>query len=77
MNSERKNLSIKIDRKSEKSTKEQIFEWVKKEIKFEWPKKTLKSGPNKGLVKDDESCYDMSDAYVICRALKYHDKSNN
>ena len=77
VNSARKNLSIKINRKTEKSTKEQIFEWVKKEIQFEWPKKTLKSGPNKGLVKDDESCYDMSDAYVICKALKYHDKSNN
>lgn len=77
VNSARKNLGIKIDRKSDKSTKEQIFEWVKSEIKFLWPTKTLKSGPNKGLVKNDESCYDMSDAYVICRALKYNDKSNN
>ena len=77
VNSARKNLNIKINRKSEKNTKEQIFEWVKNEIKFNWPEKTLKSGPNKGLVKYDESCYDMSDAYVICRALKYNDKSNN
>tara|TARA_S200000501_G_scaffold48545_1_gene39061 strand:+ start:2800 stop:3369 length:570 start_codon:yes stop_codon:yes gene_type:complete len=77
VNSARKNLDIKIDRKSDKNTKEQIFEWVQKEIDFDWPTKTLKSGPNKGLVKNDESCYDMSDAYVICRALKYNDKSNN
>ena len=77
VNSARKNLDIKIDRKSDKNTKEQIFEWVQKEINFDWPTKTLKSGPNKGLVKNDESCYDMSDAYVICRALKYNDKSNN
>jgi hypothetical protein len=77
VNSARKSLGIKIDRKSDKNTKEQVFEWVKKEINFIWPEKTLKSGPNKGLVKNDESCYDMSDAYVICRALKYNDKSNN
>ena len=77
VNSARKNLDIKIDRKSDKNTKEQIFEWVQKEVDFDWPTKTLKSGPNKGLVKNDESCYDMSDAYVICRALKYNDKSNN
>lgn len=77
VNSARKSLGIKIDRKSDKNTKEQVFEWVKKEINFNWPEKTLKSGPNKGLVKNDESCYDMSDAYVICRALKYNDKSNN
>ena len=77
VNSARKSLGIKIDRKSDKNTKEQVFEWVKSEIEFSWPTKTLKSGPNKGLVKNDESCYDMSDAYVICRALKYNDKSNN
>jgi hypothetical protein len=77
VNSARKSLGIKIDRKSDKNTKEQVFEWVKSEIEFLWPTKTLKSGPNKGLVKNDESCYDMSDAYVICRALKYNDKSNN
>ena len=77
VNSARKSLGIKLDRKSSKNTKEQVFEWVKKEITFNWPEKTLKSGPNKGLVKNDESCYDMSDAYVICRALKYNDKSKS
>ena len=79
VNSARKNLSIKLDRKSNVTTKEQIFSWVKlqEDTKdFVWPEKILKSGPNKGLVKFDESCYDMSDAYVICKALKY-DTSNN
>tara|TARA_B100000927_G_C16434712_1_gene457128 strand:- start:166 stop:735 length:570 start_codon:yes stop_codon:yes gene_type:complete len=68
VNSARKILQLKIDKKSSESTKEQVFNWVKKEIVFVWPEKTLKSGPNKGLVKFDESCYDMSDAYVICKA---------
>lgn len=79
VNSARKNLSIKLDRKSNITTKEQIFSWVKLQEDtgdVVWPEKILKSGPNKGLVKFDESCYDMSDAYVICKALKY-DTSNN
>jgi len=70
VNSARKNLQIKINKKLSLSTKEQVFEWVRKniEIQFDWPEKILSRGPNKGLVKFDESCYDMSDAYVICKA---------
>tara|TARA_B100001989_G_scaffold244949_1_gene214228 strand:- start:5759 stop:6331 length:573 start_codon:yes stop_codon:yes gene_type:complete len=75
VNSARKSLSIKITKDKTKNTKEQVFEWVRKEIEFIWPEKTLKSGPNKGLVKFDESCYDMSDAYVICKALKYYESN--
>jgi hypothetical protein len=79
VNSARKNLEIKINKKLEVSTKEQVFQWVKNNLKddFDWPMKTLKSGPNKGLVKFDESCYDMSDAYVICKALIYNEEQNN
>ena len=79
VNSARKNLQIKIDRKSKSSTKEQIFQWVKNNIneEFIWPEKVLKSGPNKGRVKFDESCYDMSDAFVICKALIFNEESNN
>ena len=79
VNSARKNLEIKINKKLELSTKEQVFQWVKNNLKdnFDWPMKTLKSGPNKGLVKFDESCYDMSDAYVICKALIYNEEQNN
>jgi hypothetical protein len=79
VNSARKKLSIKLDRKSNISTKEQVFSWVKlqEDTKdFVWPEKVMKSGPNKGLVKFDESCYDMSDAYVICKALKYETSNN-
>ena len=76
VNSARSNLQIKLNRKSDISTKEQIFQWAKKIIgsDFEWPMKTLKSGPNKGLVKFDECCYDISDAFVICKALIYNEK---
>lgn len=41
---------------------------------FVWPEKILKGGPNKGCVKFDESCYDMSDAYVICKAAIYNER---
>ena len=79
VNSARKNLQIKINRKSKSSTKEQVFQWVKNNIneEFIWPEKVLKSGPNKGRVKFDESCYDMSDAFVICKALIFNEESNN
>ena len=77
VNSARKSLNIKILKDLDKNTKEQVFDWVRDNIEFNWPEKTLKSGPNKGLVKFDESCYDMSDAYVICKALKYNYESNN
>ena len=70
VNSARKNLQIKINKKLNINTKEQVFQWVQNDIQnFEWPMKTLKSGPNKGVVKFHECCYDMSDAYVICKAL--------
>ena len=81
VNSARKNLDIKIDKKLSKNTKEQVFEWVKNDFvlnsyEFDWPEKVLKSGPNKGRVKFDESCYDMSDAYVICKAAIHNEKNN-
>jgi hypothetical protein len=70
VNSARKSLQIKINKKSTLNTKEQVFKWVREDLKqsIKWPEKILKRGPNKGLVKFDESCYDMSDAYVICKA---------
>lgn len=54
-------VGLKINHKDKtKTTKEKIFEWVSDQIEFDWPKKKT------GSVKT--SCYDMSDAYVICRA---------
>ena len=67
VNTARKNLQIKIDKKL-KNTKEQVHNWVKTQIDFSWPEKIISRGVNKGVVKLEESCYDMSDAYVISRA---------
>ena len=52
----------------EANTKEQVLDWVKTQISFNWPEKIISRGVNKGVVKLEESCYDMSDAYVISRA---------
>ena len=70
VNHARKAVNLKIDRKSSLSTKEQVFEWVRNNgmITFDWPTKTLKSGPRKGRVIFDDSCYDISDAFVIAKA---------
>lgn len=68
VNSARKNLSIKVDRKSPIHTKEQVRDWVMnhKEFKnFTWPTKTLKSGPRKGQVIFHESCLDIADSAVM------------
>ena len=77
VNSARKNLQIKVNKKLDISTKEQVFSWAKQNIssEFQWPTKILKSGPNKGLVKFDECCYDISDAFVICKALLFYDEN--
>ena len=82
VNSARKTLEIKVDKKDSRNTKDQVFDWVKDNFKlnkyqFQWPEKVLKSGPNKGRVKFDECCYDMSDAYVICKAAIHNEKNNN
>ena len=42
VNSARKNLQIKINKKLNINTKEQVFQWVQNDIQnFEWPMKTL------------------------------------
>lgn len=82
VNSARKNLGIKINKQLDSTTKEQIFQWVKEDFKknnfeFDWPEKVISRGPNKGSVKFDECCYDMSDAYVICKAALYNERLTN
>ena len=82
VNSARKSLQIKLNKKLEESTKEQVFKWVRDDfdlnnIKIIWPEKTISRGKNKGLVKFDESCYDMSDAYVICKAAIFNERNTN
>lgn len=70
VNSARKLSGIKIVRKSDISTKDQVLEQVGKmvEEKYSWPKKVLKSGPRKGQEIIDKNSYDMADAYVIAKA---------
>jgi len=66
VNTARKAVELKINRKSELSTKDQVLNWVKKEIPdFAFPHKTLKSGRNKGQLRICNESYDMADAYVI------------
>jgi len=75
VNSARKNVGLKIDRKSTRKTKDQVMDWVsvsnngnKKEVTIAWPTKILKSGPNKGKLRTCAEAYDMADAYVIGKA---------
>ena len=69
VNNARKIAGLKINRKSDTSTKDQVLEFVSTKIAdFEWPTKTLKSGARKGLVIPASSCYDIADAYIIALA---------
>lgn len=69
VNTARKTLGIKIDKNSDKNKKEQIVEWVDNDLGgFSWEKKVISRGKNKGRVKLENFCYDMADAYVICKA---------
>jgi hypothetical protein len=68
VNSARKKLSIKIDKKSEIPSKEQVRNWVMNHDDFQnflWPTKTLKSGPRKGQTIYDPSCLDIADSAVM------------
>ena len=61
-------LGLKINRKLDKNTKDQVFDWVKTReefTNFSWPMKTLKSGPRAGKTIFDKSCYDISDAAIM------------
>jgi len=74
VNSARKSLDIKINRKSDKNTKEQVQEHVSSlEPSFDWPTKVMTRGPRKGIVVLIKECYDMADAYVIARSLATRD----
>ena len=73
----RNKIGLKIQKKSEKTTKEQVFEWVRchdEMCSFDWPTKVLKSGPHKGKIRNEVFCYDIADAFVMalwgCEHLK-------
>ena len=66
--SARKAIGCQIDRKSSLGTKDQVLQWAMSQPemkKFEWPTKVLKSGPNRGLTRRQEICYDIADAFVV------------
>ena len=69
VNTARKLLGIKIDKNSDKDKKEQVMDWVSSDLGgYNWPTKIISRGPNKGHVKYEKFCYDIADAYVICKA---------
>lgn len=68
--SARKQVGLKLDKKSDKNTKEQVFEWSMQQQTmsgFEWPTKVLKSGPSKGKTRYESFCFDIADAFVVAR----------
>jgi len=68
VNSARSKLGIKINRKSDITSKEQVRDWVMSQADFKdyiWPTKTLKSGPRKGLTIYDDSCLDIADSAIM------------
>jgi hypothetical protein len=69
VNTARKTLGIKIDKNSSIDKKEQVMAWVGSDLGgYDWPTKIISRGPNKGRVKYEKYCYDIADAYVICKA---------
>jgi len=61
-------LGLKINRKIEASVKDQVMTWVTLQPEFKkiiWPTKKMKSGPRKGQIVKDKSCYDIADASVM------------
>lgn len=74
VNSARKTVGLKIDRKAEASTKDQVLNFVTQKLPdFEWPERTIKSGVRKGLVIPADCCYDIADAYIIAAAGLVHE----
>tara|TARA_B100001094_G_scaffold315861_1_gene356375 strand:+ start:164 stop:727 length:564 start_codon:yes stop_codon:yes gene_type:complete len=69
VNAARKLVGIKVNRKSDKNTKEQILDFVREEDpSLAWPTKIMTRGPRKGNVVLVKECYDMADAYVIAQS---------
>ena len=79
VNHARKLVGLKINRKSSKKTKDQVWEWVSSHDlgSFKWPYKTISRGVRKGHVILAEQAYDIADAYVIALACLYESGPNN
>ena len=71
VNTARKTIGVKVDKKIDVPIKAQILDWVQEQpdfLDYSWPTKTLKSGPRKGKTIDAPQCYDIADAAVVCLA---------
>jgi len=69
VNSARKAIGLKVDKKSQISTKDQVANWVQsidENVTFETREVTR--GKNKGDIVLVSESYDMADAYVIGKA---------
>ena len=78
VNVARKSLGLKIDKSIDKDKKEQVMDWVSNDLGgYDWPTKIISRGKNKGLVKYEKFCYDIADAYVICKAGIIINESNS
>lgn len=69
VNTARKALSIKIDRKDKsRTTKDKVFDAVRKNYpNLQWLTHVAKTGKSKGAVVFDKENYDRCDAWVICK----------
>ncbi len=69
VNSARKIVGIKLDRKSDVTTKDQILHWVlNNNANIDLPTRLVTRGKHAGKVRPCDESYDMADAYVIGRA---------
>lgn len=67
VNLARKAVGVKIPRKDPNS-KDIVLQWVKLQPEFtdyHWPTKELKSGPRRGQIITDSTCFDIADAAVM------------
>ena len=78
VNHARKLVGLKINRKSDKKTKEQVWDWVASRDldSFDWPRKTISRGIRKGHVILADHAYDIADAYIISLACLYESGFN-
>ncbi len=76
VNAARKLVGIKINRKSDKNTKEQILDFVmNRDSSLDWPTKILRGGPRRGTEVLVKECYDMADAYVVAQSAVIQEKN--
>ena len=70
VNTARKTIGLKIDRKSSLTTKEQVLRYVSSiEEKITWPTKIVSRGKFKGTTRVISEAYDMADAYVVGKSF--------